>query len=114
MNKILHRGKRREDGAWVEGNYVFQYDCHMIYLPETGSEFGYDHYHVSPETVCRYIGREDRLGVKIFEGDIVDASAEWWDAAGPAGHKSPIIKVEWDDSICGFVPFALYDCDCAL
>ena len=31
---------------------------------------------------------------------------------GPAGHDSPVILIERKNNLCGFEPFANYDCDC--
>ena len=39
---------------------------------------------------------------------------EWWYAAGPAGHNSPIIEVKYNEEYCGFEPFCIYDCDCGV
>ena len=116
MREIIFRGKRVDTGEWIEGLlWKKKYNHNKIFISYFPDEDDHeDAVVVTPETVGQYTGLKDKNGVKIFEGDIVDASDGWWYASGPAGHDSPIIKVEYNESVCGFAPFAIYDCDCGV
>lgn len=70
--EILFKGKRVDDGDWVEGYYAEQYGAKEIYLKDgVDREYGFDHYHIVPETLCQFTGLCDKNGKRIWENDIV-------------------------------------------
>lgn len=68
MREILFRGKRTDNGKWVEGD--------LIHLPSGIAILANGYAYIDPETVGQYIGLEDDNGDKIFEGDIVRLTYE--------------------------------------
>ena len=76
--EILFRGKRVDNGEWVEGYYALIIDeYHFIFTGqyELVPRPDFNRFHVNTETVGQFTGLTDRNGVKIFEGDIVHVKA---------------------------------------
>lgn len=76
--EILFRGKRVDNGEWVEGYYASIGEYHYILTGrlELVPYLGFEHFLVNPETIGQFTGLTDRNGVKIFEGDIVNYNGE--------------------------------------
>lgn len=78
---LLARAKRIDNKEWVEGFYFYMVHedgrhIHHFIMPlgtdlNLGTPIGNISVEVDPETVCTYIGVDDRNGEKIFTGYIL-------------------------------------------
>lgn len=81
--EILFRGKRIDNGKWVEGCLLIDYVSGQYFIHASGNSVNesdkvneegclkFFAFEVDHETICRYTGLTDKNGRKIFESDIV-------------------------------------------
>lgn len=109
MREILFKGKRKDNSKWIEGYYQKRYDLlgneeHLIFHADSYKVWEYAE--IDPETLCRFTGRCDKNGKKIWENDILmahldefypeDATYETveWGVAGWVAHETSNIDRE--------------------
>ena len=76
MRNIEFRGKRKDNGEWVNGSYVY---AHKWYGSGAAGHFitsiyGDRRVEIDPDTLGQYVGRCDKNNVDIYDGDIVIAT----------------------------------------
>ena len=95
VRTIIFRGKRIDNGEWVEGN-LFVPDKVDFRKPPTeilmGTNIVRISYEVDPETVGQYTGLKDKNGKRVFEGDICQHEK-----------TGRTISVSWHGTMAGYV-----------
>lgn len=106
MREILFRGKRKDNGEWVEG-YLVKYDDEAYIFTQEEVHKGMDMggyldcckmNEVIPETVGQYTGFVDKFNRKIFEGDIIKTKfgrgciVEWFSSPAYRGWDLRILE----------------------
>ena len=72
MREILFKGKRKDNGEWVEGGYFQEpYTDSVFIIVWNSTGLGYNEFiEIIPETLCQYTGCTDKNGKMIWENDI--------------------------------------------
>lgn len=97
MREILFRGKRTDNGEWVEGYLIHDEFCNT-FIPYIGYLCGddVDVADVVPKTVGQFTGLTDKNDKMIFEGDVVQYYGTYaLEIFIEKGHT----KIRWFDTV---------------
>lgn len=92
MREYIFRGKRLDNGEWVEGSLIiYDWDNGYVSIYSIEEEMAFQ---VDPETVGQWTGFRDNDGDRIYEDDILKMITRVKDG------KKRIFTVKWCDE-CG-------------
>lgn len=82
MREILFKGKRKDNGEWIEGSLITSINRAWISSEKTdpqrlrsisNTDAIWRAIEIIPDTICRFTGRCDKNGKRIWENDILMA-----------------------------------------
>lgn len=95
MREILFRGKRDDNGEWIESADIMRNTIRgALCLTDARCR---DWVNICPETLGQFTGLCDKHGTKIFEGDIIESVEDYDDKFGYPATNYFYSVVIWDE-----------------
>ncbi len=87
MREYLFRAKRKATNEWVYGYFVKEKDDFRVYVQPKIITSESEYEYVYEDTLGQFTGLTDKNGVKIFEGDVVRISEDYYDGLHYSGNE---------------------------
>ena len=105
MDKNTYRGKRKDNGEWVQGSLLYDRENNEAFIAVSFEDRAAYLNEVIPETVGQCTGLEDKNGKAIFEGDIFEFPDEvWWSCYTSCGTEYDSCEVK-NYGVIGFCDY---------
>lgn len=110
MRTIKFKGKRRDNGEWVEGSLIRSTDGikERAYIVDNFSSMNdYSIIGVDPRSVCQFTGFTDKNGKEIYEGDVLRSDTYPFSCIEDDVYDNYYGTIGWDEEDASFYIMAV-------
>ena len=99
MRTIKFKGKRLDNGEWLEGYYRGNYEGKAFISRIKRPPLLFE---VDPSTVCQFTGFLDKNGKEIYEGDVLRSDEYPYSCIGDKERDNYFSVIEWNKNEAAF------------